>query len=87
MKVSRRQVKVGRRQHKSHHALHNAVHLQWLLDGVGSGWMNILGVFNMLGHNFVINKPMLEFATSVRFRCLQTSIFLHQLQGSTIRRS
>ena len=85
--------------HKSQHALHNAVQLQWMLDGVGVGvgWMNILGIFNMLWHNFEINKPMFELANSVRFReylrtlppnrCLQTSIFPHQLQGSTIRRS
>ena len=50
----------------------------------------------MLRHNFEINKPMFEMAGSVRFteylrsslnRCLQTSIFPHQLQGSTIRKS
>ena len=33
------------------------VQLQWML-GVWWGWMNILGVFNMLWHNFEINKPM-----------------------------
>ena len=29
--------------------------------------MNILGVFNALWHNFVINKPVIELANSVRF--------------------
>ena len=53
--------------HKSQHAFHNAVHLQWMLDGVGVGWMNILGVVNTLWHYFVINKPMFESANSVRF--------------------
>ena len=57
--------------HKSQHALHNAVQLQWMLDGVegggGGGWMNILGNFHALWHNFVINKPMFELAKSVRF--------------------
>ena len=51
--------------HKSQHALHNAMQLQWMLDGVG--WMNILEVLNMLWHNFVINKPMFELANAVRF--------------------
>ena len=29
--------------------------------------MNILGVFNMLWHNFEVNKLMFELAGSVRF--------------------
>ena len=53
--------------HKSQHALHDAVQLQRMLDGMGFWWMNILGVFNMLWHNFEINKPMFELANSVRF--------------------
>ena len=28
--------------------------------------MNILGVFNTLRHNFVINKPMFELSNTVR---------------------
>ena len=53
--------------HESQDALHNAVQLHWMLDRVGWGWMNILGVFNMLWHNFEINKPMFELANTVRF--------------------
>ena len=46
--------------HTSQHALHDAVQLQWMLDGVGGGggWMNILGIFNMLWNKFEINKPI-----------------------------
>ena len=47
---------------KSRHPLHNAMQLQRMLDGVGRGSMNILGVFNMLWHNFEINKPMFGLA-------------------------
>ena len=52
---------------KNQHALHNAVQLQWVLDGVEWGWMNILGVFNMLWHNVEINKLMFELTNTVRF--------------------
>ena len=50
---------------KKQHALHNAVQLSgcW----IGWGWMNILGVFNILWHNFENNKPMFELVNSVRF--------------------
>ena len=34
---------------------------------MGGGWINILGVFNVIWHNFEINKPMFELAGSVRF--------------------
>ena len=53
--------------HKSQHAFHNAVQLQWMLDGVGWGWINILGVFNMLWLKFEVNKEMFELANSVHF--------------------
>ena len=53
--------------HKSQHALHNAVQLQRMLDWVGRGSMNIMGVFNMLWRNFEINKPMFKLANSVRY--------------------
>ena len=61
--------------HESQHALHNAVQLQWMLDRVGVGWMNILGVFNTLWHNFEINKPMIEMANTVRFTEYLKTIF------------
>ena len=53
--------------HKSENALHNALQLQCMLDGVGSVRINILGVFNKRWHHFKINKPMFELANSVRF--------------------
>ena len=53
--------------HESQLTLHNAVQLKWMLDRVGWGWMNILGVFNMLRHNFEMNKPMFELVNAVRF--------------------
>ena len=53
--------------HQSQDAFHNAVQMQRMLDGVGRGSINILGVFNMLWHNFEIIKPMFELANSVRF--------------------
>ena len=43
--------------HKNQHV----VQLQWMLYGVGWGWMNILGVFNMLWHNFEINQYTLVY--------------------------
>ena len=43
--------------------------------GVGWGWMNILGVFNMLWHNFEINKPIFELANTVRFTEYLRAIF------------
>ena len=42
--------------HQSQDALHIAVQLQRMLDGVGSGSMNILGVFNMLWHNCPVRR-------------------------------
>ena len=71
MKVCGRQFFV----HKSQHALHNAVQLQWMLDGVVWGWMNILGVFNTLWHNCEINKPMFKLANTVRFIKYLRAIF------------
>ena len=39
--------------HNSQHALHSAVQSQWMLGlGWGWRWMNILGVSNVLCHNF-----------------------------------
>jgi len=42
---------------------------------LGVGWMNILGDFNMLWHNFEINKPMFELSKSVRFTEYLTATF------------
>ena len=38
-------------------------------------WMNILGVFNMLWHNFEINKPMFELTNCARFMEYLRAIF------------
>ena len=53
--------------YKSQHALQNAVLLQWMLDRMGWGWMNIFGVIVMLRYTFEINKQMFELANTVRF--------------------
>ena len=76
--------------------LHNAVQLQWMMDRVGVD--EHIGSFQyaIIWHTFVISKPKFGLANSVRFTeyvraivtsLLQTSIFTHQLQGSTICRS
>ena len=77
MKVSRRRLWKTVFMHESQHAFQNAVQLQWMLDrvGWGGGWMNILGVFNMLWHNFEINKPMIELVNTVRFTEYLKAIF------------
>ena len=61
--------------HKTQHAFHIAVQLQWMLDGVRWGWKDILGVLNMLWHKFELNKPMFELASSVRFTEYVRAIF------------
>ena len=70
MKVSRRQVKVYVRQFsciKANMRFTMPCNCSGCWIGWGWGWMNILGVFNTLWHNFVINKPKFELANSVRF--------------------
>ena len=96
MNVPRRQVNVCRRQFsciKANMRFTMPYNCSGCWMGWGGVWVNILGVFNMLWHNCENNKPMFEFAKLSQFyrvslnRCLQTSIFPHRLQGSTIRRS
>ena len=76
MKVSRRRVKVCGRQFSCMKAnMRFTMSCNCSGCWMGWGWMNILGVFNTLWHNFVINKPMFELTNSVRFTEYLRAIF------------
>jgi len=52
----------------------------------GVGWLNILGVFNMVRHNFEINNPMFELANTEYLRAifisLPTNIYISTTSAS-----